>query len=58
MDDAGNESGSEPLSADIVIVPAAKVTAGFRGLLNADGVLTPRGNDADCLEAKCNGAWR
>ena len=39
--DAANLSGSDPLSADIVIVPAAKVTAGFPGLLNADRVLTP-----------------
>ena len=40
----------DPVGADIVIVTAAKVTAGFRGLLNADRVLAP---DAATLSA-----WR
>ena len=31
----------DPVGGDIVIVTAAKATAGFRELLNADGVLTP-----------------
>ena len=31
----------DPVGVDIVVVPVAKVTAGFRELLNADGVLTP-----------------
>ena len=35
------ESDADPVAAEILIVSPAKVTAGLRGLLNADGVLTP-----------------
>ena len=47
-DNAGNLSDSDPqtpdkdpVGTDIVVVPAAKATAGFRESLNADGALTP-----------------
>ena len=40
-DSNANLSDSDPVGAEILIFPAAKVTAGFRGLINADGLFSP-----------------